>query len=73
MGSCNTGSRKGLVERRALFRLPTIIARCHVRAMTREPKWKQRAVALEFWLLSVLVAGSFIVGLVAAVRYLANG
>lgn len=41
--------------------------------MTREPKWKQRAVALEFWLLSVLVAGSFIVGLVAAVRYLANG
>ena len=41
--------------------------------MAREPKWKQRAVALEFWLLPVLVAGPFIVGLVSAVRYLVNG
>ncbi|KTE78444.1 hypothetical protein [Sphingopyxis sp. A083] len=31
--------------------------------MTRESKWKGRAIAIEFWLLSALVAGSFIAGL----------
>jgi len=38
--------------------------------MNREPKWKTRAVALEFWVLTALVGGSFVAGLVSAVRYL---
>jgi hypothetical protein len=38
--------------------------------MSREPKWKTRAVAIEFWLLTALVAGSFVAGLVSAVWYL---
>jgi hypothetical protein len=40
--------------------------------MTREPKWKNRAVAIEYWLLSALVAGSFLAGIVAAIRSLAG-
>jgi hypothetical protein len=38
--------------------------------MTREPKWKRRALAIEFWLASALVAGSIIAGLVGAARSL---
>ena len=38
--------------------------------MTRESKWKSRAIAIEFWLLSAFVAGSFIAGLIAAIRSL---
>ena len=38
--------------------------------MSRDPKRKVRAIEIEFWLLTVLVAGSFIAGLVSAVRYL---
>ncbi|MGQ3138385.1 MAG: hypothetical protein ACT6Q5_07460 [Sphingopyxis solisilvae] len=38
--------------------------------MTNDPKWKDRALAIEFWLASVLVAGSFIAGLIGAVRSL---
>ena len=38
--------------------------------MSGEPKWKARAVAIEFWLLTAVVAGSFVAGLVSAVRYL---
>ncbi len=40
--------------------------------MTREPKWKNRAIAIEYWLLSALVAGSFLAGIVAATRSLAG-
>ncbi|WP_446543321.1 hypothetical protein [Sphingopyxis sp. LARHCG72] len=38
--------------------------------MTAEPKWKRRAVAIEYWLVSALVAGSFVAGLIAAIRSL---
>jgi len=38
--------------------------------MPREPKWKDRALAIEFWLATAVVAGSFVAGLVSAVRYL---
>lgn len=65
-----TESRKGLVERQALFRLSYKIPPCHDLKMSRESKWKSRAIALEFWLLKLLVAGSFVAGLVSAVRYL---
>lgn len=73
MGSCGTESRKGLVERQALFRLSYNPRRWHALAMTREPKWKRRAIAIEFWFLTALVAGSFVVGLVSAIRSLIDG
>jgi len=38
--------------------------------MSHEPKWKTGAVAIEFWLLTALVAGAFVAGLVSAVGYL---
>lgn len=41
-------------------------------AMTHESKWKSRAIAIEYWLLSALVGGSFIAGLLSAIRTLAG-
>jgi len=41
--------------------------------MKREPKWKSRAVAIEFWLASALVGGSFLAGLVGGIRSLFEG
>ena len=38
--------------------------------MDREPKWKSRALAIEFWLAAMLVGGSFIAGLVGAIQSL---
>lgn len=38
--------------------------------MIREPKWKARAVAIEFWIASIVVGGSFVAGIVSGVRYL---
>lgn len=38
--------------------------------MSKEPRWKVRAIAIEFWMLATLVGGSFIAGIVSAVRYL---
>ena len=38
--------------------------------MNREPKWKSRALAIEFWFASALVGGAFIAGLVGAIRSL---
>jgi hypothetical protein len=38
--------------------------------MSREPNLKTRALAIEFWLLTALVAGSFVAGLIGAVRSL---
>ena len=64
-------SREGLAERRGLFRLSYNIAPCHDVIMSRESKWKSRAIAFEFWLLSALVAGSFAAGLLSVVRYFA--
>ena len=67
--------RTGRSRRKAgpFLRLSYIIGRCHADAMARESKWKSRAIALEYWLLSALVAGSFVVGLAAAIRYLSDG
>ncbi len=61
-------SREGLAERRGLFRLSYTVQPCHAVPMSREPKWKRRALAIEFWLLSALVAGSFVAGIVGAIR-----
>ncbi|WP_302480091.1 hypothetical protein [Sphingopyxis terrae] len=38
--------------------------------MTDKPRWKRRALAIEFWLAAVIVAGSFIAGIIGAVRSL---
>lgn len=45
----------------------------HARQMDQEPKWKSRAVAIEFWFAAVLVGGSFIAVLVSAIRSLFGG
>lgn len=42
----------------------------HARQMDQEPKWKSRALAIEFWFAAMLVGGSFIAGLVGAIRSL---
>jgi len=41
--------------------------------MNHEPNWKDRAEAANYWLLSAVVAGAFVVGLISAVAYLAGG
>jgi len=38
--------------------------------MSREPDWRERGKAVEYWLLTAFVAGSFVAGLIAAVRSL---
>lgn len=56
----------------AAFLLSYKIPACHARRMNHERNWRDRALAIEFWLLSALVAGSLVAGLVSAVRYLAG-
>lgn len=41
--------------------------------MKQEPKWKSRALAIEFWFATLLVGGSFIAGLFGAIRSLLDG
>lgn len=65
-------SREGLAERRGLLRLSYNAHPCHAVPMPREPKWKHRAIAIEFWLLTTLVAGSFVAGIVGAIRAVAR-
>jgi hypothetical protein len=38
--------------------------------MIKDPKWRDRAFAIEYWMLTALVGGSFVVGIVSTVRYL---
>lgn len=45
----------------------------HACQMDQEPKWKSRALAIEFWFAALLVGGSFIAGLVGAIRSLFGG
>ena len=40
--------------------------------MDDEPNWRERGEAQEYWLLSAIVAGSFVAGLVSAVPHLAR-
>lgn len=50
--------------------LSYIISRCHERHMDdREPKWRDRALAIEFWIATAVVGGSFIVGAWRALQY----
>lgn len=36
----------------------------------KDPKWRDQALAIEYWAATALVAGSFVAGVVSAVRYL---
>lgn len=36
----------------------------------KDPKWRDKALAIEYWALTVLVAGSFLAGIVSAMRTL---
>ncbi len=40
--------------------------------MDDEPNWRERRRALEYWLISALVAGAFVAGLFSAMKHLAN-
>jgi hypothetical protein len=46
------------------------IPACHARRMNHESNWKDRAEAANYWLLSAVVGGAFIAGLVSAISYL---
>lgn len=35
-----------------------------------QPAWKREAVEIEYWILTVFIAGAFVVGLIAAIRAL---
>jgi hypothetical protein len=56
----------------AAFLLSYIIPAGHARAMNDEPSRQDRGEAASYWLLAALVAGSFVAGLISAVRYLAG-
>jgi len=36
----------------------------------KDPKWRDKALAIEYWALTVLVAGSFVAGIVSAAKTL---
>lgn len=55
------------------FLLSYKIPACHARRMNHEPNWKDRAEAVNYWLLTAVVAGAFVAGLIAAVPYIAGG
>jgi hypothetical protein len=47
------------------------ISRCHAEPMQeRGPKWRDGALAIEFWIATALVGGSFLVGAWQALKYL---
>ena len=44
------------------------IPACHTDRMNHEPNCKDYAEAANYWLLTAIVAGAFVAGLIAAVR-----
>lgn len=38
--------------------------------MIKDPKWRDKAFAIEFWFATALVAGAFVAGLISGVRQL---
>lgn len=49
---------------------PTLSGHGIGRPMDREPKWKSRALTIEFWVATAFVGGAFLAGLVEAIRSL---
>ena len=51
--------------------LSYIVSVCHAAWMEeRDSKCREKALAIEFWIAAVLVGGSFVAGVVGAVRAL---
>jgi len=50
--------------------LSYIICVCHLDFMEIDPEHDERAVAIEYWVVSALVSGAFLVGLGRAIHYL---
>jgi len=61
------------IRNRMGFAISYIHRSCHAHRMKREPKWKSRALAIEFWFAAALVGGSFLAGLVGGIRSLFGG
>lgn len=38
--------------------------------MIKDPKWRDKALAIEFWVATVVVGGAFVAGLYAAAKQL---
>lgn len=55
--------------RRLCGPLGSILAGASV-PVIKDPKWRDKALAIEYWLLTVLVAGSFVAGIISAARSL---
>lgn len=36
----------------------------------KDPKWRDKALAIEFWMASILVAGAFVAGIVGGAKSL---
>ncbi len=45
------------------------MCRRHAVCMTLDPRWKRRAIAIEYWIASIIVGGAFVVGAWTALRY----
>ena len=56
---------------RANLKLSYMISRCHGQPMSKhKPNWRDRALAIEFWMATALVGGAFVVGAWQALKYL---
>lgn len=56
-----------VTKRRVSYDIPP----CHGRHMAkRARKWRDKALAIEFWVATCIVAGAFVVGLLRALGYL---
>lgn len=40
--------------------------------MIKDPKWRARAFAVEYWMLTILVAGTFIAGIIGGLKSLSE-
>lgn len=59
---------ESLLRRKRKQVFPTPLRGGTLACMEPESKWKSRAIAIEFWLAALLVGGSFVAGLIAAIR-----
>ena len=52
------------------FSLSYFEAAWHAAHMARDSKWREKALAIEFWIATAIVGGSFVVGLLSGIRSL---
>ena len=57
--------------RHSAIGLSYIILPCHFNAMMKpDSKWRDKALAIEFWIATALVGGSFVAGAISGMRAL---